>query len=431
VHALPEPLEPNDDQDDRRRAALAKVGTTLRGKWHLNDLIAVGGMGAVYDATHRNGMRGAVKVLDPRMGLSATSRGRFLREGRLANEVQHPGVVRVLDDDEAEDGTAYLVMELLTGSTLEALAADAGGKLEAAKAIEYCLQVVDTLAAAHASGIVHRDIKPENLFLTSDGLVKILDFGIAGERAPNGGAKLTMSGEIFGTPAFMSPEQARGRWDLVDHQSDLYSLGASLFTLLTGRLVHGSAGTVVEMLALSITCNPPSLAEAMPEAPDALVRAIDGVLKVDKSDRWANAETMRCALAEGYLALTGMPAPPPRAASPRERSVVTSTSGRAHRFIRTTLALGRLPSARWLVGLAVVGLASAAFASVVVPRGVDHSGKSEIAASSVVGDISSTPPTAPAPRSEPSARPVTLEAAPSSPSPVKVGRYDPLYDRRY
>ncbi len=166
-----EPLPVNDDT--LHSVALAKVGTTLGGKWHLDKLIGVGGMSAVYAATHRNGMRGAVKILDPSMSSSVAgaARKRFLREGRLANRVHHPGAVQVLDDDEAEDGSAYLVMELLSGSTLAELATRTGGTLEAAKAIEYGLQVVDTLAEAHASGIVHRDIKPENLFLTNEGIV--------------------------------------------------------------------------------------------------------------------------------------------------------------------------------------------------------------------------------------------------------------------
>lgn len=299
-----------EDEAARKSAALSWVGTIIRGKWRLNKLIAVGGMAAVYDATHRNGMPGAVKLLDPSLNESAAWRKRFLREGRLANQVRHPGAVRVLDDDETEDGTAYLVMELLTGSTLEALSSP-GGTLEAAKVIEYGLQVVDTLAAAHASGIVHRDIKPENLFLTTDGIVKVVDFGIAGTSAEGGSTTLTLTGEPIGTPAYMSPEQARGRWDLVDRQSDLYSLGASLFTLLTGQLVH-DASSASEMLLLAITRDSPSLGEAMPEAPHALVRAIDGALKRDKSERWTNAAAMREALAEGYVALTGH-APPARA----------------------------------------------------------------------------------------------------------------------
>ena len=120
------------ESDDALRGARSRVGTTLRGKWHLDELIAVGGMGAVYQATHRNGMRGAVKVLSPSLNQSTAARTRFLREGLLANQVGHAGAVNVLDDDETDDGTAYLVMELLDGVTLEDLATRAGGKLDVA-----------------------------------------------------------------------------------------------------------------------------------------------------------------------------------------------------------------------------------------------------------------------------------------------------------
>ena len=110
------------DRERRIREAEARIGSTLRGKWHLDTLLGLGGMGAVYEATHRNGMRGALKILDPRLGQSEAIRKRFLREGLLANEVGHPGAVSVLDDDETEDGCAFLVMELLDGATLEQLA---------------------------------------------------------------------------------------------------------------------------------------------------------------------------------------------------------------------------------------------------------------------------------------------------------------------
>ena len=440
--------ETETDEAARQREAREKVGSTLHQKWHLNKLIAVGGMGAVYDATHRNGMRGAVKILDAHLSQSAAARKRFLREGRLANQVRHSGAVRVLDDDEAEDGSAYLVMELLTGSTLEALAARNDGKLEAAKAVEYGLQVLDTLAEAHASGIVHRDIKPENLFLTDDGIVKILDFGIAGMVAREGGGSptLTKAGEIIGTPAYMSPEQARGRWELVDHQSDLFSLGASLFSLLTGTLVQNKAGTVAELLVATITRNARSLAESMPSAPAELVVAIDGALKLAKADRWANAATMRTALEEGYLALTGQAAPPPRAQTPTDPGVVITTPDRVLRMLQTTMNLPRFPRARWVVGLAASLVVGAILASVIAPRGLAVA-STEDAAAPPLAMVLKVDPTAPAPSDldpklpgatpNPSAGvfiPVVGKAEPTdrgaASSSARATRYQPLYDRR-
>ncbi|HEX7604802.1 MAG TPA: serine/threonine-protein kinase [Polyangiaceae bacterium] len=427
-----EPKLPELSEEAARTCeARSRVGITLRGKWHLNELIAVGGMGAVYDATHRNGMRGAVKILDPLLSQSGPARSRFLREGRLANRVHHPGAVQVLDDDEAEDGSAYLVMELLTGSTLDALAQAAGGKLEASKAIEYGLQVVDTLAEAHASGIVHRDIKPENLFLTNDGVVKVLDFGIAGTLVGDGSATLTRSGELIGTPAFMAPEQARGRWELVDHQSDLYSLGAALFFLLTGRLVQGDHGTVAEMLVRTITQSPPSLGDVMPDAPEALVRAIDGALKLQKSERWESAAAMRVALADGYLALTGNDAPAPAPRSQPEIDVTALGPSRVRRLmLQTTLRLRSLPGKRWFVSAAIAAVACVTLVSVLAVAATNHDASpapvaatpAAVAASLLSPPASSLDPQLPAANPEPSA---------AVSAPVTVVRYQPLYDRRH
>ncbi len=400
------------DEATRLRDARARVGTTLRGKWHLDSLIAVGGMGAVYEATHRNGMRGAVKVLDPRVGQLASARRRFLREGKLANQVHHVGAVRVLDDDEAEDGSAYLVMELLDGSTLDELAASAPrGRLEPALVVEYGLQILDTLVEASASGIVHRDIKPENLFLTSDGVVKVLDFGIAGLVARDGRATVTRAGETIGTPAFMAPEQARGRWDLVDHQSDLFALGASLYTLMTGKLVHDNAATVAELLVLAITVDPRSLREAMPEAPEALVRAIDGALRMEKSKRHKDAAAMRAALEDAYVALTGSV----RREAPKSLAPVTPLSERGD---RETSA--RRASPAWLlVAVALLGIASGTFVvTLTVPHGV--------AVAPAEPPALPVEPGAPPP---PNATPTKPSA--SSSASIAPRRYDPIYDRRY
>ncbi len=131
-----------DDREGRLREARARIGATLRGKWHLETLLGLGGMGAVYEATHRNGMRGALKILDRRLGHSGAARERFLREGLLANEVGHAGAVSVLDDDETEDGCAFLVMELLAGATLEEVAERSGGALPMAQVTRCGMQVL-------------------------------------------------------------------------------------------------------------------------------------------------------------------------------------------------------------------------------------------------------------------------------------------------
>ncbi len=232
----------DDQADPTTQRALARVGIVLREKWRLDSLLGVGGMAAVYAATHRNGKRGAVKMLHLELSGDADARKRFLREGYAANAVDHPGAVSVLDDDVAEDGSVFLVMELLEGSSVDARAASRPGrKLDAGEVLAIADQLLDTLVVSHAKGIVHRDIKPENLFLTKAGHVKVLDFGLARLRDLNLGSKgqrMTATGSVMGTPAFMPPEQALGNWDSVDARTDLYAVGSSMFCLLTGRFVH-------------------------------------------------------------------------------------------------------------------------------------------------------------------------------------------------
>ncbi|HEX4477595.1 MAG TPA: serine/threonine-protein kinase, partial [Polyangiaceae bacterium] len=171
------------------------VGQVLLEKWRLEVLLGVGGMAAVYAATHRNGSRVAIKILHAELSISPDVRARFLREGYAANSVGHDGVVRVSDDDVAEDGAAFLVMELLDGETLEERRQRHGGRLSEDEVLSVADQVLDVLVAAHAKGIVHRDLKPENIFLTRDGRVKVLDFGIARLRELSSTAsKTTRSG---------------------------------------------------------------------------------------------------------------------------------------------------------------------------------------------------------------------------------------------
>ena len=159
-------------------AAAERVGRTLRGKWRLDALLGVGGMASVYAATHRNGKRGAVKVLHAALGEEA--RKRFLREGYASNRVAHPGVPSVLDDDVDEEGAVFLVMELLEGSSLEEIRmAATTGRLPVGEVLDIASAALDVLAAAHGKGVLHRDLKPANLFRTTRGEIKMLDFGIA------------------------------------------------------------------------------------------------------------------------------------------------------------------------------------------------------------------------------------------------------------
>jgi len=289
-------IDPADAPTPRSRA---RVGLVLRGKWKLEALLGIGGMAAVYSATHtNNGRRGAIKLLHPELSRNPEVRGRFLREGYAANKVEHPGTVAVLDDDVAEDGSVFLVMELLHGETLEARR-ERAGVLPPAEVLFIADKILDVLAAAHPKGIVHRDLKPENIFLCRDGVVKVLDFGIARVREASGaraGGKQTMTNAgPMGTPAYMPPEQARGRWTDVGPWTDLWAMGATMFTLLTGRLVH-EAETVNELLLAAMTKPAPPLASMMPGVSTALAGIVDRALAFRTGDRWADAAAMQGAV---------------------------------------------------------------------------------------------------------------------------------------
>jgi len=295
---------------DQRRTdaseAEARVGRTLRDKWRLDALIDVGGMAAVYAATHRNGMRGAIKILHRHCSLDRDIATRFRDEGYIANKVAHPGAVRAFDDDVDVDGTAFLVMELIAGTTLRKRAACCGGRLPADDVLLLVDQLLDALAAAHAVGIVHGDVKPENVLVTPAGRIKILDFGIARLSEPGRTRSPTMAGLPMGSPEFMSPEQARGRWSMVDAQSDVWSVGATMFTLLSSRCVH-TAETVPELLAAIFMHPAPSLATVLPGAHPSLVDVVDRALQLRQAERWADARAMQAAVRRAWVATMGAP----------------------------------------------------------------------------------------------------------------------------
>jgi serine/threonine protein kinase len=278
------------------RQAEARVGRVLKATWRLRRLISVGGMAAVYEAEHDNGKRVAIKVLHADLSRDDEHRKRFLRESYATNAVEHPGVVKVEDGEVDENGCVFLVMELLEGEPLSAVAKAAGGRLSASEVVPLMCDVLEVLEAAHQKGLVHRDIKPENLFLTSDGSIKVLDFGIARLRELGAGTtSRTAAGTLMGTPAYMAPEQARGRWDMVTHQTDLWSVGATMFTLISGESVH-RADTGNEQLGLAMTRPARSLASIAPDLPAQLIVAVDRALEYDPIDRWASAAEMRAAL---------------------------------------------------------------------------------------------------------------------------------------
>lgn len=275
---------------EERRAAL-RIGMTLGERWTIERVLGVGGMAAVYAVHAPDGTRAALKLLHPEHAIRKEIRERFLREGQAANGVGHPGAVRILDSAVLEDEeTAYLVMELLDGESLNERRARE--ELTPDELLDVLDQTLDVLAAAHDRGIVHRDLKPDNLFITKDGKVKVLDFGLARFLDAVPGDVKTRTGIAMGTLPYMAPEQALGKRDEIDGRTDLFALGAMSFRLLTGRRVHEADSEAGLLLAMATKAVPP-LASVLPTAPRWVAMIVDTALAFARDARYPDARTMQ------------------------------------------------------------------------------------------------------------------------------------------
>jgi serine/threonine protein kinase len=267
-------------------------GPELRkvGRYELLDRVGKGGMGVVYRGRDTVvGRAVAVKMLVSDIDVSEEARERFYREARSAGQLAHRNIITIYDFGE-EQGRAYIVMELLTGQSLSAVL-KRGERLPLEQQVEVMARMCEGLAFAHARGIVHRDVKPANLFLTSDGQVKILDFGVARIAS----SKLTRSGLIVGTPDYMSPEQVMGK--VVDQRSDVFSAGSMFYELACGRRPFG-AKKLPQILNNVMGAAPAPLGEA--EAPAPLATIIMKALEKDPAARYQRMVDMLVALT-GFL----------------------------------------------------------------------------------------------------------------------------------
>ena len=350
-------------------------GTVLAERYRIHDLVGRGGMGAVYRAEHLAlGNTVAVKVLRASHGAHADIVRRFQREAVAASQIRHPGIVEVTDFGRTPDGHFYLAMELVEGETLARRLARLG-PLVPGEAVALVRELARALGAAHDRGIYHRDIKPENVLLARDGTVKLADFGIARLAEGPRDARETAAGLIFGTPHYMSPEQAAGQRQ--DGRSDVYALGVLLFELLTGAPPYLGA-SATHVLAAHLLSPVPRLPAQGPHGPipSTLADLVARMMAKNAADRPTTMAEVEAAL---DAVLAGQELPPPG----RRSAVLPWTRGA-------------------LVGLALVA------AAVVIAISARSARSTRAAPASLPGPTSLATPGAPGPGATPS--------GPSSPS---------------
>ncbi|MBX7196908.1 MAG: serine/threonine protein kinase, partial [Sandaracinaceae bacterium] len=294
------------------------TGTLLGDRYRLGAVIARGGMGAVYEGVdERLGRPVAVKVLRAELSSEEEAAKRFEREALLVARLAHPNVAQVLDFGRSAEG-AYLVMERVPGTTLSKVL-EKEKRVSSQRAAEIGRQALEALASAHAAGVVHRDIKPGNVMVFSSGasggeIVKLLDFGIARMMETQAYTRLTGTGAIVGTPAYMAPEQARG--ESVDARTDIYGMGVLLYCLVSGKKPF--TGDVVAMLEGVLYGEAPSLHTLVPDALPGLVAIVERAMRKDPARRFQSASEMAQALA-------------PLAAGISKQTMLPEHSGRVER----------------------------------------------------------------------------------------------------
>jgi serine/threonine-protein kinase len=258
----------------------------------------------------------AIKVISEQAGYDPDLKSRFLSEAKASSALHHPNILAVHEIGESPAGP-YIVMEYVDGGTVRSLLQD--GRLPVAQAVDIAMQAAEGVANAHEAGIVHRDLKPENLMITSAGVVKILDFGLARSLRPEDAADggRTAAGMIVGTAAYVSPEQLRG--EKATERSDVFALGVVLFEMTTGENPF-QRNNPIEMFSAILRDDPPPLTERAPDAPEELSRTVSRALAKKPQDRHPTASELAAELRNVHRVTAAPPSeilsePSPAAAS--------------------------------------------------------------------------------------------------------------------
>ncbi len=355
--------------------AANRIGSVIASKYRLEKLLGEGGMGAVFKATHVTvGKQFAVKVLHAEVSNHPDAKRRFTQEAQAAAKIGHPAILDVYDLGE-DDGSLYMVMELLEGESLAQRVAR--GPLTIREALEYATGVLDALEAAHSASVIHRDIKPANVFLVAAasgrGAVRVLDFGIAKFQEAADGAE-TSTGVVLGSAYYMAPEQVQAEAK-IDARADVWAVGATVYELLVGEPAH-MAPTHAAVVAKIVMRPAPPVSERRTDADAPLDAIVARALKIDPAERFASAAEMREAI-DAYLverAATVRSAPPsahtPSMKARRVTSRDTSSVATPRALVAGTTDLSPLEGgasrARSLVPVALVALAIGVFVSAAV-----------------------------------------------------------------
>jgi serine/threonine protein kinase len=405
------------------------------GSYIVSRKLGEGGMGAVYELVHPQiGKKQALKVLHAEYAKKSSIVDRFFAEAKSVVTIGHPNIVDITDYATLEDGTAYIIMEFLEGQSLAGYVKQRGA-MSPMELAAIVLPICDALGAAHAQGIVHRDLKPENVHLVprpdNPRYVKVLDFGIAKLATPDAAAgPMTKTGQVMGTPTYMSPEQAMGRTREIDHRTDIYALGVLMYQLLTGE-VPFQAESFGDLMLMHLSSPPPPLHLRRPDLPPAWDAILQRALAKNREERFGSmreiADAIRAALGSGvYAAQPSQPMMVPTVAMPsaahsyppQGQPSQPSWPPASGESTPVTAPPAPRRSAALLIALLVIGVATAIAVALIVTGGGK---KPEAIATTAPATIDAAPApiaTPPLPdAAEPSEAPIA-EAAPPDAAPI-------------